>query len=534
MSIASLADYLAQHLERPADDGRSLRGARPMNRQLYELIREAILSQRLAARMQVPSSRELARELAVSRNTVAYAYDQLLAEGYFETRASSGTFVTDTAPDGQPLGQECESVPARRGGAPLLSTRGAALLRSAGAHAAQWGAFMPGVPDVTLFPNRIWRSLQNAHWTRSTATLLTYSSGGGYAPLREAIASWLRVARSVSCESRQVIITTGVHQSIDLLTRLLGEHGDHAWIEDPCYWGTRNVLQAQGIVTTPMPVDAEGLQIRADAASAPRFIFTTPSHQYPLGPVMSLSRRRALLEFAAVRGAWIVEDDYDSEFHCNARPLASLQGMDRHERVLYMGTFSKTMFPGLRIGFLVVPPALADAFATGVAELYRGGQVFTQAVLADFIAEGHFQSHVRRMRVHYARRLALLRAAIHAEFGDSLQADHAGTGLHLTLRLPRGVDDVALSRRAAEEGIIARPLSPYYHQPQYAPRGLILGYACVPDAQIAPCFARLVKAIRQGMHAGCERHPERIAEGCQHPVIPAEAGIRRESFREPQ
>jgi GntR family transcriptional regulator/MocR family aminotransferase len=355
------------------------------------------------------------------------------------------------------------------------------------------------VPDVTLFPNRIWRRLHNQHWRRSSANLLTYASGGGHAPLRAAIASYLRVARSVSCDSRQVIITGGVHQSIDLVTRLLGEHGDLAWIEDPCYWGTRNVLQSQGMRTTALAVDGEGLRLPAFGAASPRFIFTTPSHQYPLGPVMSLARRRALLDYAAVHGSWIVEDDYDSEFHGNGRALASLQGMDRHQRVLYMGTFSKTMFPGLRIGFLVVPPALAEAFATGVSELYRGGQVLTQAVLADFIVEGHFISHVRKMRLLYGQRLALLRIAIEAEFGGSLEYDSSGAGLHLTLRLPAEVDDMALARRAAQDGILVRALSLYYQRPQDAPRGLILGYACVPEAQIAPRFAQLAALIRDAL-----------------------------------
>jgi GntR family transcriptional regulator/MocR family aminotransferase len=467
-----------------------------MNRQIYRLIREAILTQRLSARTQVPSSRTLARDLGVSRNTVIYAYDQLLAEGYLETKAASGTFVTDTVPDDLPQREGGEPGVCRQIEEQPLSSRGAALVRQAGAMESQWGAFMPGVPDVTQFPNKIWCRLHNKHWRRPSSSLLTYGKGAGHAPLREAIAEYLRVARSVACEGSQVIITTGVHQSIDLATKMLGEYGDRAWVEEPCYWGTRNVLESQGIATVAVPVDEEGLQIAAAAGPPPRFIFTTPSHQYPLGAILSLARRRALLEYAAANGAWIVEDDYDSEFRYHGRALPSLQGMDAHGRVLYMGTFSKTLFPGLRIGFLVVPRHLAAAFATGVSELYRGGQVYTQAVLADFIAEGHFASHVRRMRKLYAQRLSLLRAAIASEFGESMRTDGASAGLHLTLHLPDNVDDYAISCAAAKAGVIARPLSAYYHGEGRVQRGLILGYACVPDEHIASCFARLAAVIR--------------------------------------
>lgn len=489
MRVAALSDFLLQRIDRTC--------GKPVNRQLYQVIREAILSQVMPVGLQLPSSRDLARELAIARNTVTYAYDQLIAEGYLETRRGAGTFVADTVPDQIPEAATDAAVNPQQAGSLGLSERGTQLIKRAGAYKLQWGAFMPGVPDVTAFPNKVWSRLQNKHWRRSRAEMLTYGHGGGYLPLREAIAEYLRVARSVNCSAEQVIITSGIHQSIDLASRLLADAGDRAWVEDPCYWGTRNVLASLNLKPVPVAVDAEGIRPgNADLRRPPRFIFVTPSHQYPLGQVMSLSRRRMLLEYAAMHNIWIMEDDYDSEYRYASRPLASLQGMDTHDRVLYFGSFSKTLFPGLRVGFAVVPPALADAFATGLSDLYRGGQLFTQAILADFMAEGHFASHIRRMRVLYSERQLRLREAIRRHFGDALQISGDDAGLHLALLLPAHCDDVAICRQAQEQGIIARPLSGYYMKPMRAKKGLILGYACVPEEQVNPVFDRLAAIIK--------------------------------------
>ena len=497
MRIASLTDFLLMRIERGADGAIAKAGSTPLNRQIYQAIREAILSQLLPSGWQLPSSRDLARELTISRNTVTYAYEQLIAEGYLETRAGSGTFIADTTPDQIPEMRLNTPPLTDPSGESELSAHGAQLIQQAGVSDLQWGAFMPGVPDVTLFPNKIWSRLQNKHWRRSRAELLTYGDAGGYMPLREAIAEYLRIARSVNCNANQVIITTGIHQSLDIVVKLLGEHGDSAWVEDPCYWGTRSVLNSLGIKPVAIPVDSEGMRMRlANLRQPPRFICATPSHQYPLGMVMSLSRRRMLLEYAATRKVWIIEDDYDSEFRYGSRPLASLQGMDTDDRVLYMGTFSKTMFPSLRIGFMVVPESLAATFAIGVSELYRGSQVFMQAIMADFMTEGHFASHIRRMRVLYAERLHLLQAAIERHFGDRITLTGGEAGLHLALGLPAQCDDRAISRAAREAGIVARPLSRYYMNAETTRNGLLLGYACVPNEQIAPAFDKLAAIIK--------------------------------------
>lgn len=501
MRIASLTDFLLMRIERGADGAiakpRSGGTLAPLNRQIYQAIREAILSHLLPSGLQLPSSRDLARELKISRNTITYAYEQLIAEGYLETRPGSGTFIADTTPDQIPEARLHTPPLTDPSGQSELSAHGASLIKQAGVSDLQWGAFMPGVPDVTLFPNKIWSRLQNKHWRRSRADLLTYGDAGGYLPLREAIADYLRMARSVNCNANQVIITTGIHQSLDIVVKLLGEHGDSAWVEDPCYWGTRSVLNSLGIKPVAIPVDAEGMRMRlANLRQPPRFICATPSHQYPLGVVMSLSRRRMLLEYAATRKIWIIEDDYDSEFRYGSRPLASLQGMDTDDRVLYMGTFSKTMFPGLRIGFLVVPEPLAAAFSTGVSELYRGSQVFIQAIMADFMNEGHFASHIRRMRLLYAERLQLLQAAIERHFGEHITLTGGEAGLHLALGLPTRCDDLAISRAARAVGIVARPLSRYFMNADSAQSGLLLGYACVPNEQIGPAFDKLAAIIK--------------------------------------
>ena len=483
----------------------------PGNQQLYRLLRKAILTRVLPPEARLPSSRELSTELVVCRNTVLYAYQQLLAEGFVEGRSGSGTFVIDTTPSmparediarrkqqtGPALSASAALVP------PALSRRGQALVDHAGASSRQWGAFVPGVPDVTQFPHALWSRLQAKAWRKPAPDSLTYAQGGGHIPLREALAEYLKIARSVECQPEQVVVTAGIHQSIDLCLRLLSDPGDLAWVEDPGYWGTRNLLRASGLQIRPIAVDAEGMcPSEEDMKHVPRFIFVTPSHQYPLGSVMGLARRRKLLEFARQHGSWIVEDDYDSEFRYSGKPLLSLQGMDSGDRVLYLGTFSKTMFPGLRLGFMVLPRGLVEPFVTGVNELHRAGNVPTQAALAEFITQGFFASHIRRMRSVYAARLHLLQQTIERRYaGSEVSVCGSDAGLHLVLCLPLRCDDRAIARDAAAAGIGVRPLSGYYHEQAGAPRGLLLGYGCVADEQIVPAFDALAAILDQYLQA---------------------------------
>lgn len=489
-----VSDYLLLHLKKSA--------GLPRNQQIYKLLRQAILERLLPAATRLPSSRDLAAQLGISRNTVLFGYEQLLAEGYLETRGGAGTHVTDTVPEllGAPLAGTARK-PAPPTVRSALSRRGRSLVAQAGAAQQQWGAFVPGVPDVTQFPHKTWNALQSRIWRNPPVSALTYGVGGGCQPLREALANYLKVSRSVNCVPEQIVITSGIHQSIDLCMRLLSDPGDAAWVEDPCYWGARNLLLVSGLEVHPIGLDGEGICPRpAQLKRPPRFIFVTPSHQYPLGMVMSLARRRMLLEYARQHGCWIIEDDYDSEFRYGGRPLASLQGMDRDQRVLYMGTFSKTMFPGLRLGYMVLPEALAPAFVTGMEELYRSGQMPLQATMAAFIEEGHFNAHIRRMRLLYGARLDLLQQAIRSQFPDDrVRAAGSDAGLHLTLHLPPHCDDEAVARSALALGIAVRPLSRYYYRAARASPGLVLGYACVASERIAPAFAQLALAIRTHM-----------------------------------
>ena len=484
-----LSECLLQRLER--------RGATPLSRQIYDILRELILAGDLPAGTKLPATRALATDTGLSRNTVLHAYDQLLAEGYLVSAFGSGTFVSDTVPATQePLSESSADGTPAQPQAFTLSRRGTKLVREASASDRQWGAFVSGVPDVSLFPRAVWTRLQSRRWRQQTPELLTYAHGAGYMPLRQALAEHLRLSRSVKCEADQVVLTTGIHQSISLLSRLLGDNGNTAWMENPGYWGARSTLAACGITPIPVAVDDEGMAPSPEQLrDPPRFIFVTPSHQYPLGMVMSLARRRMLLEYAHKRGAWIVEDDYDSEFRFDGRPIASLQGLDQHDRVLYLGTFSKTLFPGIRLGYMVLPRRLAPHFATGLSELYREGRLMDQAVLADFIEGGHYASHIRRMKQRYAARQVLLREAITRHFGADWPISTQEAGLHLVMHLPDGTDDLGISIAARTLGLYARPLSRYYATEREARPGLLLGYACVPDDEIQPAFERLVQVI---------------------------------------
>ena len=510
MDTVILSDWLAARLDRVA--------AEPVYRQVLRLMQQAILTGQLPPGAKLPSSRTLAGDLGIARNTVLHVYDQLTAEGYVISTTGSGTYVADTRPDSAAVGGRktaatvAAQVPAsvagvtdlaalpqppkreRRG----LSSRGSRLIDKAGVSLKQWGAFMPGVPDVAEFPARTWSRLQARLWKEANPDLLTYAPGGGYRPLRRALSDYLRVARSVNCTPDQIIITTGIHQSIDLAVRLLTDVGDRAWVEEPCYWGARSVLQSSGLTLVPVPVDEEGLNPREqDLQDPPRLALVTPSHQYPLGMVMSLARRRTLLEYARQHGVWIIEDDYDSEFRYGSRPLASLQGLDDAGQVIYVGSLGKMLFPGLRIGYMIAPEHMVDTFRTGVAELYREGQLMQQAVLTEFIMDGHLTSHVRRMRALYGERRQILIDAITAQFGDALPVMGDEAGLHLVLGLPDHANDREVVAAAYDAGVIVRPLTSYYSGEGPMRRGLLLGYACVPNEKIGPAFATLARIIEQ-------------------------------------
>jgi len=470
----------------------------PMNKRLYRGIREAILDGSIAADSRLPATRDLAAELGIARNTVVHVYSQLLAEGYTRSRQGNGTFVNASVPDSYLASGRRARQAQHAQSRPALSPRGAAIVDSVSASPYQWGAFMPGVPDLTEFPHKKFGRIFSALWRNPSPDLLTYSYGGGLPALREALAQHLALTRSIDCDPEQIIITEGSHQAIDLTTRILGEVGETAWVEDPGYWGARTILQANGLNTVHLPVDEEGMRLPESVGTPPRFIFVTPSHQYPLGPVMSLARRRQLLAVARQCGSWIIEDDYDSEFRFSGRPIASLLGLEPDAPVIYMGTFSKTLYPGLRVGYLVLPKTLTAAFQAAHAELYREGHLMTHAALATFISEGHYAAHIRRMRMLYGRRRAMLVNLIERRLGpDWLHRDASMAGLHLVLTMPEHMDDLRVVEVARSKGVLTRALSRYYVNEEGRRPGLLLGYACVPEHDIARKFEVLLESLSE-------------------------------------
>ena len=476
------------------------KSAIPLFRQLYEALRQSIVDGVLTPGLRLPATRSLAAELGVSRNTVLSAYEQLLAEGYLEGKMGSGTYVPRALPEEMMQVRHTTSQP--RGGPPKrrgLSQRGELLAKTASTIARSSGfprPFRPGIPALDAFPFAIWMRLVARHSRRPPRTMLSYDDAAGYAPLRKAIAAHLGAARAVRCEPEQVHITTGSQQALDLIARLLLDPGDAAWIEDPGYPGARSALEGQGIRLTPVPVDNDGLDVAAGAARCPqaRLVYVSPSHQYPLGVTLSLPRRFALLDWARRADAWIVEDDYDSEFRYAGRPLAALQGLDRDDRVVYVGTFGKTLFPSLRLGYLVVPPELVRSFTAARGTIDRQTATLPQAVVTDFINEGHFTRHIRRMRTLYRERQETLLRAAKRELDGRLEILPCATGLHVAAWLPPGQDDRAASQAAARVGVEAPALSSYYlTRPSQG--GLLLGYAGWEPRQIRDAVRRLAGAL---------------------------------------
>lgn len=484
----------------------------PLHRQIYRIVRSAILEQRLLPGARLPSTRDLSADLGLSRNTVIAALNELLAEGYLIAHRGSGTYVADTLPDAVKAESLSTTPPSPTIGANRsLSLRGELLTRHSGAEHSEVQPFVPGVLDVAEFPFQVWARLQAKYWRYLDRNLLDYGNAGGYIPLRRAIAQQLALSRGVKVSPDQVLITSGTQQAIDLVARMLTDPGDLAWVEDPCYWGAKRALQAASLVLHPVPVDEEGLNPGAsDWQRPPRLVYVTPSHQYPLGHVMSVARRKALLDFAAQAGAWIFEDDYDNEVHYTGKPYAALQGMDVNARVIYSGTFSKVMYPGVRLGFVVVPGDLLAAFNTGLYDLYRPGQLILQAALTDFINEGHMAALIRRLRVAYKTRRDTLAEQIRAALGDAVTITGTDAGLHMCLTFrDQRVDDCLIAEHCCRVRLQVRPLSNYYAGDSGL-SGLVIGYAYVPEERVAPWAIKLTDAIRAGLAESRATQPEEL------------------------
>lgn len=457
---------------------------------VYDQLRAAVLDGRLRPGDALPATRELARRLEVSRNTVTNAYQRLIAEGFLVGRVGAGTFVSDQVPALRP-----RRAPAGSPLRPTAAWRDAAALEERPTAAASLD-FQLGVPDARLFPWDEWRRLvARQHRSARTRTTGSYSDAAGDPALREAIARHVGLARAVHAGADDVLVTNGAQQAFDVLARVLVQRGTCVAVEDPGYPPARRAFAAAGAQIAAVPVDAEGLDVARIPARA-RVVYVTPSHQFPLGVAMSLPRRLALLAWAERHGAAIIEDDYDSELRFDGRPLESLQSLDRAGRVVYVGTFSKVLLPALRLGFVVAPPTLMPALraARGIADLH--GALATQAALAALMADGSLARHVRRVLRTYRERRDRLIAALARELGDELVVVPASAGLHVAARFAdRRLDDAAVVAAARASGVGCSALTPFYLR---RPRpGIALGYGVIPRSSIDEGVRRLAACVRR-------------------------------------
>ncbi len=475
-----------------------------LQQQTYRALRAAILGGRLQPGDRLASTRDLARELGIARNTALQAYDRLIAEGYATTRPASGTFVAATLPPSRHAGARRRRLSAIDT-APRLSAFGQRTVDAIPTRFATWSLrrdavsydFRYGEPAYGDLPLTTWARLLGRRARRLSIRRLAYQPPGGAPELREALAGYLARARGVVSTPEQILIVRGSQQAIDLTTRLLVDAGDPVVLEEPHYTGFSFCLRAAGADVAYVPVDDQGLRVEAlEHIRAAALAFVTPSHQYPAGGVLSLPRRLALLEWAHARSAYVFEDDYDGEFRFAGRPLECLQALDRHGRVLYAGTASKIFFPALRIGWLVVPPALLGAFQSAHALADTGTPTLEQLAFADFIAGGHLERHVRRIRARHASRRRAFLAAVAAELGDRARVAGASAGLHVLLRL-EGLSrhDVPRLRAACRERSVGvYPAAPFYARPP-AYAELLLGYGGLSERAIREGVRRLAQAV---------------------------------------
>jgi len=481
-------------------------GLEPLHRQIGEQLRRGILERRLAPGTKLPSSRLMATELDCARGTVLLAIDQLIAEGYLVTQAGSGISVAANLPDemlvspsvdGQPSGAVAE--------APILSRRTVDLLATGLSPQAPFGdpaiAFPLGQPDRDAFPYRLWAKLLEQEWRKPDWQVAGAPHPFGHPRLREAIASYLGAARGFTCDARAIVVTSGLRQSIATLARMVLDAGDEAWVEDPGFRGTREGLAAADVRAVPVPIDASGFSVETALDLAPdvRLAIVAPSHQFPLGTVLGLQRRLALLSWAERTRSWIVEDDFDGEYRYSGRPLAPLRALDRSGRVAYLGSFSKLLFPTLRLSFLALPASLVEAAEKIMVGVSPRASLLGQGALARFITEGHFVAHLRRTRLLYASRQQALIASAERHLSGLLEIMPDPAGMHVIARphvaIAATFDDVAVVDVAAAASVSVAALSACYAGVQKE-KGLILGYAGTPEVEIERAIVRLQTALR--------------------------------------
>jgi GntR family transcriptional regulator / MocR family aminotransferase len=486
MTLRGWADLYAWQLDRASRT--------PLPRQIYIQVRSAVLSGALGPGTRMPSSRAMASKLGVARASVVLAYEHLLAEGYVESRHGSGTFIA----------ADLTGLASRRRGAPRATKRAVPISAQTFSDfersAAQSDArpFNTGRTLIDARTAETWRSLTHRAVRRLGANDLGYTDPAGLFELRENICDYLRAARAVRCDPEQIVITAGTQQAIDIAIRVLLAPGDEVWVEDPGYPLTHAQLLLAKVRPHPIPVDAQGLVVDAGLRTAPRAraAFVTPSHQFPTGVALSMARRLELLAWARQSGAFIVEDDYTSEFRYSGPPLASLQGLDDTEQVIYVGTLNKALFPGLRIGYAVVPRALLQAFVGTRYLIDRQPATLQQAVVSEFMQQGHFAAHIRRMRQLYRQQRDALAETLMRGAADRLDVAVPDQGMHLVAYLCDGSSDIAVEAAAQRAGIVVRAISRFYRAARPRP-GLMLGFSGFPRQLIIPSGARLAALVKR-------------------------------------
>jgi GntR family transcriptional regulator / MocR family aminotransferase len=479
----------------------------PLQRWLYGELRAAILDSRLAPGARLPSTRDLAARYRLSRGTVVTVFDQLAAEGYLVGAVGQGSFVASALPDRQPhatggrafnLGRRIEAKAASAD--VRLSIRGRLLARtpfSLEGRDLPVHAFRASQPDLAAFPIELWTRIAARRSRHSSIAVLADSDAAGFRPLRQVIADHLCAARGIVCSADQVVIVSTVQQVVDLATRLLVDPGEQVWMEDPGYPGARLIFEAAGANVVGVPVDGNGMDVAFGRTFAPaaRLAYVTAGRQAPLGPPLALERRLALLAWAGKADAFVIEDDYDSEFRFEGGPLAALKSLDDTGRVIYAGTFSKLLFPSLRLAYAVLPDPLIPSFAAALSLTARHASLAPQMTLHDFIAEGHFGRHIRRMRLLYAERAETFRKTTETHLSGLLGVPTITTGLDTPVFLPEGVDDTLVARLAAQAGIETRPLS-VYSVDRPAPAGLVLGFAAIGPKELALGAKALAEVLK--------------------------------------
>ncbi|MBN3743952.1 PLP-dependent aminotransferase family protein [Burkholderia sp. Se-20373] len=455
----------------------------PVYRQLVGRFRDAIETGKLAPGKRVPSVRSLASELNLARGTVEAAYQILIGEGYLVAHGPAGTVVSPQLPDArQPRAAATRPDEPPRGDSAASGPK----------------PFQMGIPALDAFPRMPWIRLTGRHVRAMAIPSLDYAPPQGHDGLRRALSAYLGVSRGIDCSAGQIFITAGYRGALDLICRTLLRPGDAGWFEDPGYIHARRVLEHAGMRLVSVPVDDDGLCVEAGQrrAADARFAVVTPTHQSPLGVALSLPRRLALLDWARQQRAWIVEDDYDSEFRYHGRPLPALKSLDRHHRVLYTGSFSKVLYPGLRLGYLVVPDEQVAAFRDTAGWLGGSGQMLMQSVVADFMEQGHFARHLKKMRALYATRRAWLIDALGKVFGDALDIPARAGGLHVVAYWRTAVDDRAVARMAELQGLSVQPLNDWSPGGRMPP-GMLLGFTNLTSAQQALTLVRrLYRLVR--------------------------------------